>query len=406
MNFQPDGHLIGQAVIIMRKPFQAFLIALFICLCFAANQAAFAENEELNTSVVLYDYRGKFLWDSKWGKITICQGALKEKLEICGKAGIGVDGKFGKNSRDGLLRLLSCRGFENLFVETNHPLYGTVHSALWKKLLPDTGLPTVHERAFAIVHTHEGTDYDRVEWNYDTPDDTSALTWGPFGATVGWGNEVRAILIRVQEKNPDLLEHLFGSEYITVSELMVQNPNNGYHLLKPVYSDLQRRQFWKEKLQALGALEAGRAAYDWYAFHSEGWLKPNLRRLYQLSPNAPSEATEIDYAFFLDLGAHASISQDRVTGAKASIVAEKAKIGRPLSPAERRRVIGQYFAEQVIRKWKKDRTGRNVVFYFEGVGKVNLTDEEIDAWQQRTGRRASDYGLSDNRKFYPDFLSD
>ena len=102
----------------MKKPFQAFLIVSLICLCFAVNQAAFADNEELNTSVVLYDYKGKFLWDSKWGKSTICQGALKEKLEICGKEGIGVDGKFGKNSRDGVIRLLSCPGFENLFVDT------------------------------------------------------------------------------------------------------------------------------------------------------------------------------------------------------------------------------------------------------------------------------------------------
>jgi hypothetical protein len=400
------NYLIGQEVTIMKKPFQTFLIVSLICLCFAPNQAAVAENEEFNTSVVLYDYKGKFLWDSQWGKITICQRALKEKLNVCGKAGIGVDGKFGKNSRDGVIRLLSCPGFENLSVDTNHPLYGTIHSMLWKRLLPDTGSPTVHERAFALVHTHEGTDYDRVEWNYDTPDDASALTWGPFGATVGWGNEVRAIMIRVKEKNPDLLRDLFGSEYLTASELMVQNPNNGYNLLKLVYSDLQRRQFWKDKLQALGALEPGRKAYDWYAFQSDEWLKPSLRRLYQLTPNAPSEATEIDYAFYLDLGVHASITQRRITGAKAAIEAEKAKIGRPLSPAERRRVIGQYFAQQVMRKWKKDRMGRNVVFYVEGIGKDNLTDEEIDAWQQRTGRRTSDYGLSDNRKFYPDFLTD
>ena len=64
-------------------------------------------------------------------------------------------------------------------------------------------------------------------------------------------------------------------------------------------------------------------------------------------PNAPSEATKIDYAFFLDLGEHASISKERITGAKAAIEAEKTKIGRPLSPTERRRVIGQYFAGQV-----------------------------------------------------------
>jgi len=388
-------------VAIMEKAPQAFLIALFICLCVAANQVAIADDEALNNSVVLFNYKGKFLWDSKWGKITIYQRALKLKLEACGKAGIGVDGKLGKNSRDGVIRLLSCPGFKNLSVDADHSLYGTVHTELWKRLLPETPLPSVHERSFALVHTHEGTDYDRVEWNYDTADDQSALTWGPFGATVGWGNEIRAIMIRVQETKPDLLEDLFGDEFQTVSRLMEKNPGEGYNLLKPVYSDERRRQKFKQKLQALGALEPGRAAYEWYAFQSDEWLKPNLRRLYQLISGAPTEATEIDYVFFLDLGAHASISRGRITGAQAAIEAEKPRIGRPLSPAERRRVIGQYFAGQVKKTWKKDRMGRNVVFYIDEIGKENLTDEETDAWQRHTGRRASDYGLSDIRKFYP-----
>jgi hypothetical protein len=152
-----------------------------------------------------------------------------------------------------------------------------------------------------------------------------------------------------------LLQNLFGDEFSTMSNLMIQNSGEGYDLLKPVYLDEQRRQVWKEKLQALGTLEPGREAYDWYAFHSDEWLKPNLRRLYRLIPDALSEATEIDYAFFLDLGAHSSITQRRIADAKAAIEAERTKIGRPLSPAERRRVIGQYFAEQVIRKWRKDR---------------------------------------------------
>ena len=221
---------------------------------------------------------------------------------------------------------------------------------------------------------------------------------------MGWGNEVRAIMIRVQEKTPDLLIDLFGDEYQTVSRLMEKNPGEGYNLLKPVYSDARRRQAFKQKLQALGTLEPGREAYDWNAFQSDDWLKPNLRRLYQMIPDAPSEATEIDYVFFLDLGAHASISKGRITGAKAAIEAEKTKIGRPLSTTERRRVIGQYFAGQVKRTWKKDRMGCNVVFYIDGIGPENLTEAEMDAWQKRTGRSASDYGLSDIRKFYPEFL--
>jgi hypothetical protein len=57
-----------------------------------------------------------------------------------------------------------------------------------------------------------------------------------------------------------------------------------------------------------------------------------------------------------------------------------------------------------MRTWKKGRMGRNVVFYIDGIGQENLTEAEDDAWQKRTGRRASDYGLSDIRKFYPNFL--
>ena len=235
----------------MAKSTRLLLIALFICLCVAATKLASAENEALNNSVILYDYKGKFLRDSKWGKITICQRALKENLQACGKAGVGVDGKFGKNSRDGVIRLLSCPGFENLSVDTNHPLFGTVHSELWKRLLPQTPPPSVRERSFALVHTHEGTDYDRVEWNYGTADDLSALTWGPFGATVGWGNEIRAIMIRFQERNPGLLEDLFGDEFQTVSRLMEKRPGEGYNLLKPVYLDERRRQEFKQMLQAL-----------------------------------------------------------------------------------------------------------------------------------------------------------
>ena len=178
------------------------------------------------------------------------------------------------------------------------------------------------------MHTHEGTDYDRVEWNYGTADDASALTWGPFGAAVGWGNEIRSIMKRIQEKNPDFLVDLFGDEFQTVSRLMAQSSDEGYNLLKPVYADERRKKVFKQKLQELGVHESGRAAYDWYAFDSDEWLKPNLRRLYQLIPDAPSEATEIDYAFFLDLGTHASVSQARITGAMAAIEAENTKIGR------------------------------------------------------------------------------
>ena len=79
-------------------------------------------------------------------------------------------------------------------------------------------------------------------------------------------------------------------------------------------------------------------------------------------------------------------------------------LARSLTSAERRRVIGQVWAKKVNLRWRKDRMGRNVVFYIDRIRQDKLSEEEIDAWEKRTKRRASDFGISDSRKYYPDFL--
>ena len=389
----------------MKKRAQTFTFILFILLCWIASQPAHGQDSDIDSSFVLYHYKGKLLRDSKWGKIVVFQRALSEGLQACGKDGIGTaDGVFGNGTQKGLMRLLSCPEFEDLAVVSDHPLHGTVHSVLWKRLLPNTPLPTVHQRAFALSLTHEATDYDRVEWNYGTDDDKSALTWGPYGATVGWGNEVRNILKRIHDDDPELLKDLFGSEFSTAERLMQEDAKKGYKLLKPVHADRQRRQLWKKRLQTLGGTDKGREAYDWFAFGSGKWITPNLRRFYSLIPNAESMATEVDFAFFLDIAMHAGVSKKRIEEARKALDAKQEELAHSLTPSERRRVIGQVWAKMVNPRWRKDRMGRNVVFYVDGIGGDKLSEEEIDAWKKRTGRRASNFGLSDSRKYYPDFL--
>lgn len=368
-------------------------------------QPAYSQTLAIDASFVLYQYKGKRLTDSKWGKIPDFQRALEAALTACGKDGIGsADGSFGSRTQQGLFRLLSCPGFEDLAVANDHALYGAVHTVLWKRLLPDGDLPTVHQRAFTLSLTHEATDYDRVEWNYGTADDKSALTWGPYGATVGQGHEVRGILCKIHEDAPELLKNLFGEEFSTIEQLVKEDAAKGYALLKPVHADEQRRRLWKKHLEALGSTDKGREAYEWYAFHSGKWLTPSLRRLYSLIPDAKATATEIDYAFYLDLAMHTSIKKERVDDARKSIEAEQKKQGRPLTPAECRRVISQVWAGAVAPKWRSDRMGRNVAYYIDGVGRDKLTKEEAAAWEQRTGRSASNYGLSDSRMYYPAFF--
>ena len=388
----------------MNQSYQMFSFILSSFLIYIASQPVFAQNSELAVSKILYKYEEKILKDSNWGKIPAFQKGLSETLLACGKSAIGVDGKFGRDTRTGIIDLPSCPGFEGLTVSSAHPLWGTVHTALWKRLLPDTPLPTVHERAFSLSLTHEGTDYNRVEWNYGTADDKSALTWGPFGATVGWGNEVRGILRRVHERNDELLKDTFGEEFLSVSKLMKEDARMGYELMKGVHDDLKRRENFKKKLQALGTTAEGRAAYDWFAFESNEWLKPNFKKFYILIPNAESTATEIDYAYFLDLGMHAGIKRERIDDCQNAIRAREEELGRSLTPSERRQVIGNVFVNAINQRWRKDRMGRNVVFYIDGIPQEDLSEEEVNAWNQRSGLRASNFGLSDNRNYFPNFL--
>lgn len=388
----------------MRQARQFCAIMLLGFWALASLSPLFAQNADLENSLILYKYEGKSMKDSQWGKITEFQQALSAHLRDCGKPGLGADGTWGNGTQKGLQNLLSCSGFADLAVSPDHPLHGALHTALWKRLLPERPAPTVHERAFALSLTHEATDYDRVEWNYGTDDDKSALTWGPYGATVGWGNEVRAVLKRLHENQGDLLKNTFGEEYAIVEKLITSEAKSGYALMKEVHNDPTQRDQFKKKLQALGATAEARAAYDWYAFEGGQWLKPNLKRLYSLIPEAAATATEIDYALFLDLGMHAGVGQDRIDKVSKAITAKEQELGRPLSPAERRQAIGEAFVAAINPRWREDRRGRNVVFYVDGIERTNLSEAEISAWNKRSGRKASNFGLSDSRKYYPAFL--
>jgi hypothetical protein len=379
---------------------------LLLCLSLSAllTLPVWAQASLNQEAYVLYEYQGKILRDSKWGKIPQWQTALNTALVACDKPSIGVaDGMYGKGSQQGLMALLTCSDYRDLAVPVDHPLYGKVSSILWSRLLPDTALPNTHERAFALSLTHEATDYDRVEWNYNTGDDRSALTWGPYGATVGWGNEVRSILIHLFQSQAELVTSTFGAEFTSVEQLMNTEAKQGYAILKPIFADAERRAAWKHSLQILGASDAGIQAYNWFAFESGQWMSQNLKRLYVLIPDAQNQGTEADYGFFLDLAMHAGVSSKRIDAAQQAIDGKQKKLGRPLTSAERRREIADVWAEQVNSRWRDDRVARNVVFYVDGIGESQLTEHERKAWLKRTGLKASYFGLSDARHYFPSF---
>jgi len=374
--------------------------------------------DSTDAKIILYVYHGRAIKDSKWGKIAAFQKVLGDQLRSCGKHEIAnsikSDGVFGQKTKDAIITLTSCPGFESFAVSSSNPLHGAITIELWRKLLPGTPLPSVQERAFALSLSYEDTDYDRAEWNFiekdgkilpQPNDPKSCLTWVPYGATFGHGGEVSEILKQVHSKNPSLLEKSFGSELPTLLQVMNSHPKNCADLLmNDVFANRQKRDFWKEKFRGLGAIPEVREIYEEYAWKSNKWLKPNLKTLYAgffANNSDHTKATEIDFAFFTDLSMHMSITTERVTKAATALTEKENRLGRPLSPAERRQVIGK---NMVPTGQQKDRMGRNVAFYVDGIGESNLSNEERMAWEARGKRKASNCGLSDSRTFFPSFL--
>jgi hypothetical protein len=148
-----------------------------------------------------YRYAGQVLKDSRFGKIAAFKQALSSSLVQHGQIGITVDGRYGKQTHDAIVRTCELPDFAELKVPERDPHFGAISTPLWNRLMCAGSAPTVHERAFVISLSHEGTDYDKAEWNLGTPDHASVLTWGPYGATVGHGAEVQAILGRVQQRD-------------------------------------------------------------------------------------------------------------------------------------------------------------------------------------------------------------
>ena len=373
--------------------------AWLLAACFFVPGApARSESSGRTVSTVLYRYSGHALRDSRWGPIAQFQGALSRALQSCHQKGVEADGVFGPRTQQAIVALGTCRGFELFRLSRSHPLYGTVHTVLWQRLLPKVPFPTVHQRAFVLSLTHEATDYDQVEWNYGTSDRRSVLTWGPYGATVGHSGEVQSILATVHRQQPRLLRASFGDEYPKVLQL-IRSPTEGYDALREVYQSRRRRNVWKATFQSLGANEQIRRVYDWYALQSDRWLRPALQKMYDgFIPGARTQATEVDYAFFLDIAMHMSVSDERVASVKAELARARARAGRALAPAERRRVIA---LSLVPSRAQQDRLGRNVVYYVDGFGVDRLTPLEATAWLRRSALRASSCGLSDRRAYYP-----
>lgn len=348
--------------------------------------------------IVLRYHRGGTTLRGRWGVVGEVQRALDDALTECGQPTIKADGIFGKGSQDGLRRLDSCPGFGAFEIGQGEANDGVVGLPLWNALRPNAALPSVRERALVLWLSHEATDYDRVEFNFgsggqpQSNDPKSYLTWGPYGATVGHGREVQGIL--ASPEVADDVEACLGAEVVSVRALLTASDEEAKETVRAAFVDPARREAWQAGFACLGGRDDVRAAYDAYAFETDKWFRPAVRRLYGLIPDAETTATDTDFAFFVDLAMHMGISAARMDAARHAIEEAKSRVARPLSSAERRRAVGQALVATLSNQ-VEDRRGRNVVYYVDGIGEDGLTVAERTAWRARSGLRASDVGLID-----------
>lgn len=281
----------------MSKTFGASLLArvALVALTFAAALPANASDVVIRTSALHRTLNG-----SKFRHVGAFNAALKKTLLSCG-ATVPNEvteraGALSAATAVAIHRLRACPGW-NLEGEDGS---GDITEALWRKLLPDMPVPDAFGRMFIATLTLEGTDYDRLEWNYSESDPTAWATWGPYGATLGQSAEIQKILGAVESASLGVVENAFRratqdttgiheqpsqagrAQYCTAS---VHGPADDYALFKAIlplrdeaagrairvaFCDDRRFATWVRTFRILGEQPLVRRAYDAYYLGNGG----------------------------------------------------------------------------------------------------------------------------------------
>lgn len=398
-----------------------------------------------DTSPTLYLYpertdRPLILRDGRFGPIASLQTKLRNLListdpVLANK--LVSDGQFGPTSARALRAVLVQADYAEFAPEPGQPLRISV--GLWQKLLGSQPSPGPEDRAMTLVLTYEATEFDKpASWNFcQNPlagsdgkkvarrapcrtNDDSILTWGPRGATMTGGSEIRAILNALEKRYPGLVAANFMGEYSTLQRVLrlsaippkelkhgqtvrgAENVSDLELFTCAIWINPARASFWSNALAKLGALATVQTTYnDLYASRSfDGAKMSAFYRLYNKLDVRPSE---IDHAFFLDRSTHTSGvflpggSSGPNTDVTLTAVAAhvRAMLGNgPWENWQVRRALSRFM---VPGKQVDDRNGRDVAFFVDGVGEAGLTQSERTNWHKRMALAASFAGLSDKQ---------
>ncbi len=387
----------------------------------------------LDADTVLLNPERFAVQTGRFSRFAAFQAKLQEALSRCGEressvvpVGEAPSGKLDRATSAGIQRLRECRRLGK-DPRANGFGGGAITVGVWRSVMGQEPLPTVEERAKALVLSFEATDFgDAPEWNlcqdgtkashgpsnrrrgafrcFNESDPCSFLTWGPRGATAGSGREIQYILWLLTERDPALLKRTFGSEYdsmLRFIRLKGGEPGrcSGDIPLKKfvcaIWINSTRRQAWETAFASLGHAEVTRQAYDQiYALREFDGGK--FESFYDLWKQLGLTPSEVDYAFFIDRITHLGGPPE----AQPSFVGEMSRcIGGETVALSRNAAARRCLGRLQLRSSQATlRMGRDVAYYLDSYPEGSLSAAEIEAWGGYIPLSATfNLGLSDSR---------
>ncbi|MCC9622550.1 hypothetical protein LPB41_12680 [Thalassospira sp. MA62] len=368
---------------------------------------------------VLYRFENRPLTLGKYSAVADFQQKLFANAGNCsGKQSSsygGADGVVGAKTRQAIIDLQACLdpairsavGAEN---------YGAITVGLWRLLMrSNLPPPDAITRANQLTFALEGTDYDVIQFNFcqsknprsgktflegdpycHTNDPRAYLTWGPRGATAGAGAEVQQILFAAERANPGLLKQAFGAFTEDMHRLALGNNDAAFDVLCAIWVDDQKRPEFTRRFAAYGARPEVQAAYHrvYDAANADGGKIARFFKLYAaLKPIIKRDPSEIDLAFFIDRATHGSVPPGDISHLVDQMTGFATRTRVLPSPGELRKQLAAWLPS---RHKYNDRLARDAIFLVDDP-EVVVSDAHRRMWQQRSGLKASDFGLSDHR---------
>lgn len=383
-----------------------------------------------DAETVVFDATRYVIQAGRHSRFAVFQNNLQTALARCGSqhrvfaTGAAPDGKFDEPTRAAIRRVVECTP-DNPHLRGGAARQGVLTLGVWRAIMGDGPPPTVEERARALVLSFEATDFgDAPLWNlcqdgtrarygpsnrnraafqcFNESDPCSFLTWGPRGATAGSGREIQHVLWMAAQRDPQLLQRAFGTEYANIDRFIrLKGGSAGQcdgdvplkKFICAIWMDPIRRVNWETALAALGHEPMIRRAYDQlYALREFDGAK--LERFYALWQRLGLTPSEVDYAYFIDRITHLGGPPDdngfteKLTSCLAGETSAVSVNGAARRCASR---LQPHTTQPDLR------AARDVAFYLDSYPEGALTVGEIRAWASYVPLSATlNFALSDS----------